>query len=79
MEKVAKELEESGMDDRESFRSRRQWMKKFSKVKVGPPKGAKTVMDQADPSGRAASMIEKMDSPKRLIRTAEVEVKKRLE
>jgi len=45
VEKVAKELEESGMDDRESVGSGRQWMKKFSKMKVGPPKGVKTVID----------------------------------
>ena len=41
---ATKELEESGTDERESVGSGRQLMKNFSKMKVGPPKGVKTVM-----------------------------------
>ena len=43
-EKDAKEPEESGTYDGESVGNGRQWMKKFSRMKVGPPKGVKTVM-----------------------------------
>ena len=42
--KVAKEPEECGMDDVESVESGRWWMKEFSRMKAGPPKGVKTAM-----------------------------------
>ena len=41
-EKDAKDLEESGMDNGELVGHRRWWMKEFSRMKVGPPKGVKT-------------------------------------
>jgi len=63
------------MDDRESVGSRRQQMKKFSKMKVGHPKGVKTAMGQANPGGRETGMMEKAASS---IRTAGVEEKRRL-
>jgi len=43
-EKDAKELEESSTDDGESVGCGRQWMKEFSRMKVGPPKGVKTAV-----------------------------------
>ena len=43
-EKDAKEPEESGTESGESLGSGRQWMKKFSRMKVGPPMGVKNAM-----------------------------------
>ena len=50
-EKDAKEPEESNMDDGESVGHGRWWMKGFSSIKVGPPKGVKTAVGQTDPGG----------------------------
>jgi len=54
-------------------------MKKFSRMKVGPPKGVKTLMGQANPGGRETGTIEKVASLRRPIRTAGVEATRRLE
>ena len=42
-EKDAEELEESSIDNEESVGCKRWWMKEFSRMKVGPPKGVNTV------------------------------------
>jgi len=76
-EKDAKEPEESGTYDGESVGNGRQWMKKFSRMKVGPPKGVKTVMGSTNPGRRETGMIEKATSLRRLSRTVGVEVKKK--
>jgi len=68
---------ESSASNEESDESGRGWLAKFSTMKVGPPKGVRHVMSQADMTRR--HMEKELTSLQRPVRMAGEEAKKRLE
>jgi len=74
-----KAAEEKDANDEGSDGSGKQWMLKFSTMKVGPPKAAKPARDSTDMGERHLRTVGKVASPRRQIRTAGVEAKQRLE